>query len=64
MRLTEAQRETLSGKKGRNPPAGNDWFGQYGDAIGADEFIPISSAHTSLCLRELLHSTFPPDGFN
>jgi predicted aconitase len=46
MRLNEEQKRILDGNSGKILQQALLWLVKYGDAMGAEEFIPISSAHT------------------
>ena len=46
MRLTKEQKKILDGKEGEILQQAMIGLVKYGTAMGAEEFIPISSAHT------------------
>jgi len=62
MRLTGEQQWILNGKKGRILQSAMRDLVKYGTAMGADEFIPIRSAHTSFNVISKVARCFPPRG--
>ena len=62
MRLNEEQREILDGKKGGILQEALRGLIKYGTAMGAEDFIPISSAHTAFSAMDVVALAFPPRG--
>lgn len=62
MRLNEEQREILDGKKGGILQEALRSLIKYGTAMGAEDFIPISSAHTAFSAMDVVALAFPPRG--
>ncbi len=62
MRLNEEQKKILDGKKGKILQFAMIDLVKYGIAMGAEEFIPISSAHTSFLSMDRAAMCFPPRG--
>jgi len=60
MRLTEEQREILEGKEGEILQQAMIDLVKYGTAMGAEEFVPVSSAHTFFMSPESIAQYFPP----
>jgi hypothetical protein len=60
MRLTEEQQEILKGKKGLILQQAIHGLVRYGEAMGAQELIPISSAHTFFMSPKDVAQYFPP----
>jgi predicted aconitase len=60
MRLTEEQRRILEGKEGEILQQAMVALVRYGTAMGAEELIPISSAHTFFMSPESVAEYFPP----
>ncbi|MCX5820021.1 MAG: aconitase X catalytic domain-containing protein [Deltaproteobacteria bacterium] len=62
MRLNEEQKRILAGEKGKILQSAMVDLVKYGTAMGAEEFIPISSAHTSFLPMAKTAMCFPPRG--
>jgi len=62
MRLNEEQKKILDGKKGRILQEAMRGLVKYGDGMDAEEFIPISSAHTAFSAMNIVALAFPPRG--
>lgn len=60
MRLNEEQKKILAGQKGMILQSAMTALVRYGTAMGAEEFIPISSAHTSFLPMAKTAMYFPP----
>ena len=60
MQLTADQNEILDGKNGEILQQAMIGLIKYGTAMGAREFIPISSAHTFFMSPEAIAQYFPP----
>lgn len=60
MQLTEEQKEILNGRRGEILQQAMIGLVRYGTAMGADELIPISSAHTFFMSPKDLAQYFPP----
>jgi len=62
MRLTEEQQRILNGKEGRILQEAMENLVKYGSAMGAEEFIPTSSAHTAFSAMDVVALCFSPRG--
>lgn len=62
MRLNDEQKKILEGRSGKILQAAMTDLVKYGTAMGADRFIPISSAHTSFLPMAKMATCFPPRG--
>jgi hypothetical protein len=62
MYLDKEQQRILAGGKGRILQAAMADLFKYGEAMGADRFIAISSAHTSFLPMDRTACCFPPRG--
>jgi len=62
MRLNEEQKKILDGKEGGILQDAIISLIKYGNAMGAEEFIPISSAHTAFSTMDVVALAFPPRG--
>jgi len=62
MRLTEEQQKILDGKEGMILREAMGNLVKYGTAMGAEEFIPITSAHTAFSAMDVVALCFPPRG--
>ena len=60
MRLTEQQSRILDGKEGEILQQAMISLVKYGTAMGAEEFIPVSSAHTFFFSPRTIAQHFPP----
>ena len=60
MRLNEEQEKILDGQKGKILQSAMIDLVRYGTVMGAEEFIPISSAHTSFLPMAKTAMYFPP----
>jgi len=60
MRLTAEQKKILDGKEGEILQQAMIGLVKYGTAMGAEEFIPISSAHTFFFTPRSIAQYFPP----
>ena len=60
MRLTEEQEKILNGKEGEILQQAMVGLVKYGTAMGADEFVPITSAHTFFFTPKSVAQYFPP----
>lgn len=60
MRLTEEQQRVLEGKEGEILQQAMIDLVKYGTAMGAEEFVPVSSAHTFFMSPEAIAQYFPP----
>ncbi len=62
MRLTKEQKRILAGKEGEILQQAMIGLAKYGAAMGAREFIPITSAHTFFFSPRAVAEYFPPRG--
>lgn len=62
MRITEEQQKILDGKEGKILQKAMSDLVKCGTAMGAEEFIPIASAHTTLSAMEAVAYAFLPRG--
>jgi len=62
MKLTEEQQRILNGKEGRIMQEAIENLVKYGNAMGAEEFIPISSVHTAFSAMDVVALCFSPRG--
>jgi len=62
MRLNEEQRRILDGREGRILQKAMSDLVKIGTAMGADDFIPITSAHTAFSAVEAVAYAFLPRG--
>jgi len=62
MRLNQEQKEILDGKNGEILQEAMKDLIKYGIAMGAEEFIPISSVHTAFSAMDIVALAFPPRG--
>jgi len=62
MRLNEEQQKILDGKKGRILQSAMMDLVKYGTAVGAEEFVPITSAHNAFQFMGRVARCFPPRG--
>jgi len=60
MRLTKEQQGILDGKKGRILQSAMIDLIKYGTAMGAKEFIPVTSVHTAFSAISVVALAFPP----
>jgi hypothetical protein len=60
MRLTEEEKKILNGKEGEVLQQAMTALVKFGTAMGAEEFIPISSAHTFSMSPKDVAQYFPP----
>lgn len=62
MRLTGEQKRILDGKKGKILQKAMTDLVRCGTAMGAEEFMPITSAHTAFSAMDIVAVAFPPRG--